>query len=186
MIRYPDKVLFSDHIQNRLTGEACFEGACGMAHKAYYWVVTQKPSTGKIIFMKNYDTVGFDVDPHEMQQMFAGDLAKRLMKQASMGGGWIVGFTHPPHSSNAMRIDGDNAWNRLIMLWLNESGDVQFTVESEIQFISMIENGAARYVGMCEEAWSKWDDIYGKKAMKEDFGIKDHQVLHLAQGETRH
>lgn len=61
------------------------------------------------------------------------------------------------------------------MIWLDEDGDPQYTVESSLPIIEIIDGGIANYITQAERAHEAWSEAYGKKAVKDDFGIKEHQ-----------
>ncbi len=176
-MKLPANIWNSKAIRNRLFAEASFECAHGMPSKFHYWVVVPEGDTmrGQIV-LKNYTASPLSIDPHEMQQEFARQVREVLQKELHHDGVWVVGWTHPPEAWEAVRIDGDNVWGRLIMIWLDEDADPQYTVESDLPFLAMVEAGIENYLGQAARAHEAWSKEYGKKAMKEDFGIKANQT----------
>ena len=167
-------------IQRRFQQEACFEtNRRGKASRPLYCVCVPDPETRRgCNVMQNYpDDSIFFADPHPAQCSMAAFVSDKLNRNEHHDGLWVVGWTHPPTVNDLIKSgDGNECWGRLIMLWLDEDGDPQFTVESDNDFTEMIEAGDQYYVGLAAEAWTKWDDAFGKKAQKSDFGLKEHEI----------
>lgn len=177
----PEHLWNSPVIKKRLFNEAGFESNNGAPHKVHYWVIAPEGNTkrGEVI-LKNFIPNFADIEPHEMQQEFARQVQKMLQSGAHHDGLWLVGWTHPPATGDVVRIDGSNCWDRLIMLWLDEDGDPKYTLESDIPFAEMMENGEAYYLGLAEQAHASWEEAYGKKAMKDDFAVTEDQQTKAA------
>lgn len=172
----PSELWKSPVIQKRLFAEACFECDWGIAEKKFYWcMVPMADSRSGVQVLQNYETNHSNGDPHDMQQNFAHKIMQELQKQAHFDGLWLVGFTNPPTTYETL-TDADNCWNRLIAIWFDEDGDPQYTVESDFPFIKQLEMGEQYYVGLAQQAHASWTEMYGKKAMKTDFMLKEGQT----------
>lgn len=180
-MKLPDNIWNSPVIRQRFFQEANFECSHGKPQNPHYWLVAPEADTkaGDIVLV-NFKEDEFNVAPHELQQDFAENLKNVLQKQLHHDGLWVVGWTHPPASWESVKIDGDNTWGRLVMIWFDEDADPQYTVESDMPFIEMCANGYEYYAGLCAEAHEAWSESYGKIAMKDDFGLKEEQTTKAA------
>jgi len=177
----PENIWNSPVIRKRLAQEALFESNRGVSQLPHYWMtVPEGDSKAGNIVLKNYETSPFNIDPHILQQEFALGVRKGLQREEHRDGLWIAGWTHPPSHAHAIRVDGDNVWGRLIMIWLDEDADPQFTLESDMRFIEIVENGVGYYIRLAAEAFQTWDEHYGKKATKSDFALKEDQTSKAA------
>lgn len=180
-MKLPENVWKSKVILNRLEAEARFESNFGFAEKKHYWfTVPEGDSKRGNIELRNFRPSEFDADPHPHQKGMAINLQSALQKEAGFDGVWIVGWTHPPSMAELIRIDGDNCWSRLVMIWLDEDADPKYTLESDIPIFEMIQNGIEYYLSLAHQAHEKWDEAYGKRAMKDDFQIKEGQMKKAA------
>ena len=144
MKHLPENIWQSPVIRKRLEAEAAFECAHGSPQKPQYWICVPDAtniSSRHNAVLKNYNAGVLDIDPHEMQQSFVQELRYRLQKEVGHDGVWIAGFTHPPATFEAIKVDGDNCWNRLVMIWLDGDCDPQFTVEFDRPFVELIQEG---------------------------------------------
>lgn len=181
----PSDLWKSPVIKKRLLDEACFESDHGVSEKKHYWIMAPQADSGTgYVGLKNYETSLVNIDPHELQQNFAMSLMEKLMKEAHFDGLWIVGFTHPPGTYDT--ITGDNAWNRLIFIWLDQHGDPQYTMESDLPFIKQAQAGVDYYVGLAHQGHKAWLEQYGPKAMKSDMMLKDSQIHSPAMEALKH
>jgi len=173
----PSNLWNSPLIKQRLYQEAGFECSHGKPTMQHYWFIVPESDTKvDLIELKNYESSMLNLDPHPHQMGMAKELMIMLNKNIDHDGLWIVGWTHPPAGWEAIRVDGDNCWNRMVMIWLDEDGDIQFPVETDLPIYEIVSNGLEYYTELCETAWQTWDEAYGKKAQKQDFGLKDEQV----------
>lgn len=173
MKNLPSNLWKSPVILQRLFAESCFEGDHGISQKKHYWVVVPQSDTGQgVIELKNYKENLENIDPHEMQKQFVVELQKLLQRNAHFDGLWIVGYTHPP-SVYGVLTDTENCWNRLIMIWLDEDGDPQFTLESERPFIEQFSDGPDYWIEQAHNAYEAYKPIFGRKAMKDDMLLKE-------------
>lgn len=177
MTNLPQNTYKSEIIRQRLFLEAGYEGVHGVSQKPYFWVVVPEADTkrGKIV-LKNFKETETDVAPHPIQIEFAKELLERLQRTTHHDGIWIVGWTHPPDFSQIIRVDGDNVWSRLIMIWLDKDADPQFTLDSEMPVAQMVENGSAYYANLAEDAYETFMEEYSEGRMKEEMGLSDDQM----------
>lgn len=176
----PQNLWKSPVIKNRLIQEACFESNRGIAEKPHYWCMVPFADSGSgVQVLKNYKNELMDCDPHEMQQVFAKEIMENLQSKAHFDGLWLVGFTHPPTSYGVI-TDTENCWQRLIMIWHDEDGDPQYTLESDLDFIKQAEAGADYYVGLAYKAHEQWKAMYGRKAINHDMSLRGDQVKKAA------
>jgi hypothetical protein len=179
----PQNLWTSEIIKRRLLQEAGFECRYGIPEKKQYWIVAPEADTGrgKHVLM-NFKPSFMDIEPHNAQQQFALMLQAVVQFEAGHDGLWLVGWTHPPTTAEAVRVDGDNAWGRLVMLWLDSDGDPKFVAESDLPFADMVEHGVEYYCGMAEQSYAQFNEMVGAQAMKADFGIKEEQQTKAVLG----
>lgn len=177
MKNIPHSIWNSKAIRKRLMQEAHFEGSIGQPEKPQYWVNVPLTDTFGETTLRNYNPGIFDSDPHEIQQVFAKVVRKMLQAKYGHDGLWMVGWTHPPATWQQIRVDGDNVWGRMIMLWCDEDADPQFAIEfDDEKFVEMMSKGEAYYVDQAERAWISWDEYFGKKAQKSDLCVSEAQT----------
>lgn len=181
-MKYPDYVLDSQALSNRLHAEATFDCSEGDSSKGHFWSLTQMPSDRRVAVRLNFTPSMTDIEPHELQKSFAKDLLVALNREVGHNGGWVVGFTHPPASWHAFHINGDNAWARMFCLWLDADGDPQFTFDTELPFHEVFGSGIDGYVHQCAKAYREWEKMLGKEGLK-DLGIKEDQLIKEAMGQ---
>jgi hypothetical protein len=179
MSKLPANLWQSPVIRQRLEQEASFECAWGISQKTYYWVQVPNADTKKgSITLKNYEESISDVNPHELQVVFAKELQEFLMKEAGFDGLWIVGYTHPPSTYGAL-TDTENVWNRLILLWCDEDGDPQYTAEFDRPFIELLQDGVLYFANQAHNAHQSYLETCGKRMIK-DLSIKEGVDQHKA------
>lgn len=179
----PERIWESAVIKRRLLQEAGFECRYGIPAKKNYWIVAPEADTKRgTVLLRNFKPTFLDIEPHDQQQQFAHMLQPLLQSKLGHDGLWIVGWTHPPSSGHAVRVDGDNVWGRLVMIWLDSDADPKFTAESDLPFYDMVSHGVEYYAGIAEQAWTQWNEMVGRAALKDDFGIKDEQQTKAALG----
>lgn len=176
-MKLPSNVWKSPLILQRLAQEAMFECNHGKATNPHYWFsVPESDTRVDLIELRNFTPNEMDIDPHPHQKGMSIDLMMRLNRHISHDGLWIVGWTHPPERWEAIKTDGDNCWNRMVMIWLDEDADIQFAVETDLPIADIVERGLDYYVEMSEKSWKSWNESFGKSAQKTDFALKDEQV----------
>lgn len=160
-----------------ITERLAFEARIAESAKPHYWfVVPTGRSRRDATVLKNYTPGVLDIDPHEIQQIFARDLREALQKDLHHDGIWAVGWTNPPSSGEVVATEGDNVWGRLAILWLDEDGDPQFTFESEENVIEIISNGVMYYLELCAKAHFAYSKDFSTKVLKEDMCLKEDQM----------
>lgn len=103
--------------------------------------------------------------PHIFQQDFAFQLVKKLNAQLAYGGTWAVGWCH--------------GYGRLIILCVDEDGDVQFTVEDDEPVNRILEAGPDHFVSQCFDAYDYW-------ALSQSIlDLNPDETFKHAQGERR-
>lgn len=183
--KYPDYVLESPVMNMRLEQEAVFEINNDDYLIGKFWAIAVRPSDGFPVVNMNFIPSPLEIEPHEVQKNFAADLLRALHKEASFGGGWLVGFTHPPEmvTSFIKAEEPDNVWARMFFIWLDEDGDPQFTVDTQLPVMHVLSAGVENYLGLAYKAKQEWDEYAGKTMLKE-MGVKDSQMVKAAQGEV--
>lgn len=176
----PNNLWKSPVIQERLMVEAAFEGDRGAPETPLFWVVVPQADTkdDQLVF-SNFEPTLQRPLPHELQIDFAKGLQKDLQKEAGFDGLWVVGWTHPPSVMGVLK-DMDNCWNRLIFIWLDKDGDPQFTLESELAFVQIVQHGIEYYIGLAHDAHKQWKDLYSDKALKADMDLTEDQQRRAA------
>lgn len=172
----PNNIWNSPVTRDRLFAEACFNLDNGKPEKTHYhFYVKQSDGIGYALLV-NYAESIVDIAPHEMQVEFAKTTREIVQKRYHHDGFWIVGWTHPPTVSRVLRPDGDNCWDRFLILWADEDGDIKFAVESVDSFIEIMKNGEDYYADLAAQAWESWNEVYGKRAVRDDFGLTEDQL----------
>jgi hypothetical protein len=165
-----EQVYTSTTILERLQQEAEIDGD-QIPSRPLYWCTFQLPNK-EIHTNMNFKPDFATVLPHELQIDFAKGVLKALNTEVGHGGAWIVGYTHPPSKGECVKVEGDNVWDRLFCIWLDQDGDPQFTVENiRWTFHEMLEAGAEFWMSQGQMCYSKWQEL-------------THGVLDLKQGET--
>ncbi len=173
----PANLWKSPLILQRLAQEAEFECRYGKADKPHYWFAVPEADTKvDLIELKNYVETFTDIDPHPHQKGMARELMVMLNSNIDHDGLWIVGWTHPPPAWETIKVDGDNCWGRMLMIWLDEDGDIQFPFETDSPLFEIVEAGLDHYVEMCEKSWQAWNESFGREAQKKEFALKEEQL----------
>lgn len=173
MKNIPEDVYKAQVLRDHLFLEAAADTGRGVPQKKYFHVNVPEVSTRRgVITLKNYTPSEFDIAPHPVQLDLSQKIMSMLNKEYHHDGIWVVGWTHPPDFDQLIRIDGDNVWSRMIMIYLDKDADYQFVVESEMPIATMIENGIEYYCGLCEEAF----DTYSRDFSHESLGISESQL----------
>jgi len=82
------------------------------------------------------------LDPTADQTIWQLDVLKILNHEIPHDGAWVVGWTH-----------GNT---RAIWLWLDQDGDVQFTVDNEESWETQAGTEMLHWIEQCEQGWSYW------------------------------
>jgi len=132
----PDDLLATPALQERFFLESQFEGA---GYKSGYWFLRQRDngefSRKAVKYVPEYPVV-------RLTEMILGNLNKRV----SQGGAWVSAWV--------------NEGEKLINLWLDKDGDVQFTVETDaadlFHPVEYRRLDLDDIVANCFEAWRLW------------------------------
>ncbi len=176
-MKLPDNLWKSRAILSRLSKEAAFDNP-GLAH--YWFAVPEADTKVDLIELRNFEPSIFHIDPHPHQKGMAIEMMMELNRHIDHDGLWIVGWNRPPAGWESIKVDGDNCWSQMIMIWLDEDGDIKFPLTTELSIVEIVSSGIEYYVELCERAWQSWNENYGKRAMKSEFGIKDDQLSKVA------
>ena len=172
----PSNLWKSPVIINRLLLEAGFECNHGAPNKQHYWVLApHAESKDGVHLMRNFLPSLSDAEPHMMQQEFAKNVQRQLMKEVAFDGLWLVGFTHPPTTYGVI-TDTENCWNRMICIWHDEDGDPQYTLESDLPFVTQISHGVEYYVGLANQSHEQWKEGYHIDVLKKEMNLDDDDV----------
>jgi len=175
MTELPNNLWKSPVIKKRLLMEACFEGNRGISDRKFYWCsVPEADSKDGFVVIKNFEVNIQNQEPHPLQQDFAIALQKQLMKELHFNGLWLCGWTHPPTAYDLL-TDASNCWGRMIFIWHDADGDPQYTLESEMDFAIMVQNGFEYYLKLAHEAHEGWREIYSDKILKADMLLTEDQ-----------
>lgn len=109
----------------------------------------------------NGDEHDYVTRPPDYQVAFGCRLAQLLNKQISHNGHWIVAFTHGPLPNFGLVIPGrpTDDWRRFIMLWLDEDGDPQFTVDNVEPFSIVAQASNDHWISDADKAWDHWKHL---------------------------
>lgn len=172
----PEKLWNSPVIQQRLLQEAMFDCRYGVPEKAYFdLIVPEADARSGQINLRNYAPSLGEPAPHPIQVQFAKNLQDVLMREANFDGLWIVGWTHPP-TKYAVLTEMDNAWQRLVLIWLDADGDPQYTIDYDKPVIQIISDGIDLHAQKAVDAHDQWREIYGHDVMKDDMMLTEDQV----------
>ena len=117
--------------------------------------------------------------PVDELRMFGMDMVGALNRELHHDGAWVIVLTDPVRDGGVI-IDLSAKWlyQRWVILWLDEDGDVQFPVENEERLELVLSMGPDHWLEQCELAWNLWDEN------RKDLGAKPEQTFKRAQGET--
>lgn len=175
--KLPENTWKSKVLLTRLAQEALFECRWGIPDRGLYWFLIPEADTGRgQNTLKNYKTDIMTDDPHPAQIEMAREIHTLLTRGASMDGYWIVGWTHPPAQWEGLKVDGDNCWGRLAMIWLDEDGDPHFTVEFDRLFADMMDDGAEYFAAMAVQAYIDWSAEYRPEVLRDEMGLADKDM----------
>ena len=114
-----------------------------------FWAVLEKNVAADYIT----HAVG-GLDPLGPQQMMAFDLVTALNRAQHHDGAWVAMWSHPaPRPHVLVRED---EYTRLCLMWMDQDGDVQFTLECEGTLEERLMKGILHWQECAEKAWDTW------------------------------
>lgn len=181
--RLDPAMMFSKAIRERLDLESELQSDFGTTTCLWYAVI-RRPD-GSIILERNYDPGNATelltpLDPPSYQQLFAEQAAIMLNEECAHDGAWIVGFTHAPEFDHLLRPNPNYEWRRMIKLWMDSDGDVQFSTDCIEPFHKVLSVSPESFIEQSEEAYKQW-----KNLMRDALDPKEHQLKALAHMKER-
>lgn len=178
ILNLPENIWNSRSLRSRFLAEANFDCAWGFSDLKHYWILApQADSPYENAVVKNFEPSIMYLEPHPIQQEFAKELKSALQTDCGNDGIWVVGFTHPPSMGDAVAIEGDTVWSRMIMIWLDKDADPHYTLESDLPVDEIIKNGIQTYLDHANEAQKQWREQYSLDRMTSDMGLKEDQLV---------
>ncbi len=126
-----------------------------------------------------------NLDP--VQTIWAGDALRLLNRELHHDGAWVVCFTHvqPQQLDSVLHNPGHASYGRYALIWLDNDGDPQFTVEweagntSDLQgFADVMLCGIESTAQKCEAAWLMWHEH-----MRLSLDPREGEIFKRAKGE---
>ena len=114
-------------------------------------------------------TVGKECDA--IRQMIATDLLMHANKHIAHDGAWScvwIGWQAIPPKR------GDSHYARLVFLWMDADGDVNFPVEIEESLATYSNKGIHHWVNQLEQAWHAW-----KHMMVDTLDLSENQKIRV-------
>lgn len=179
-MRLTEAQIVTPTLLRRFELEAEFEGGNG----AYYALILR--DAGDLLC---HHPTGPAAEGH--QQIWAGDVLRRLNRELHHDGAWVVVFTHPPAQPTALHTPGHVGYERYCLIWLDQDGDPQFVQEWQanesemVDFAEVLLAGIDSTMAKAEISWLRWH-----QAMIEVIEPREGQTFKRAQGQmapsTRH
>jgi hypothetical protein len=147
------------------------------ARSPYHWALIQTRD-GK--WLKH----GHGQTPDALQQQVAKDMVGVLNKKLHHDGAWVWLYCDPPANENrptALLVDPGVMYDRFVILWMDQDGDVQFPIEFSRPFEEYIMEGPDPMIETCEAGWKSW-----KHFMRDVLAPKPDQMIKRALGEAMH
>lgn len=158
-----EKLLFTPALSSRYHAEADGLG---------YWMVVTTRSGLQTI------RTGCD-KPMPEQEMFCRDMGRVLNRHLHHDGAWIVGLVDPKPELTIDLSGAGRDYDRALMIWVDEDGDPQFTVEIEDLWWRILAKGPDHWIEKAETAWRRWHHH-----MREVLEPKNGETYKRAQGEA--
>lgn len=115
--------------------------------------------------------------PLPYQQMFCRDLGAGLNRHLHHNGAWIVGLVEAKPLLVIDEAGAGRDYERAILLWVDEDGDPQFTIEVEDDWSRILSVGPDHWINKAEEAWLRW------RHMREVLDPQEGETYKRAQGQ---
>lgn len=178
---FDDKMMFSKLLRLRLDIEAAMDQDMSPPLPPM-WYARKITKSGHTIIERNYIPaedhfeIGAHFDPPFQQIHWADQHTEILNKECHHDGAWVVGFTHPiPFAQRILMVNPAFEWRRIIKVWLDREGDIQFVVDNIEPFDVTYARGHHYFVNQCEEAWQQW-----KHMARDQMQLKANQLKPLA------
>ena len=122
-----------------------------------------------------------EVDVHALsptpeQAIFSRDMCEALDKELAYNGSWVVQWVKPMPVGNLLCNPPE--YSQVNFLWLDEDGDVQFTIEAEHNIITLLSSGKIHWMDQCNQGWEAW-----KKQMRDVLDPTEGETYKAALGE---
>lgn len=165
MHRLDENTLITPLLLKRFQAEGEFGGADGR-----HFALLQR-SNGEFIA---HDTHG--PEPGPIARIFAMDILMALNSKLNFGGAWVLVFTHhiepqPPFAFGR--------YDRFVLMWMDEDGDVQFPMEWEGSVESAGDLGLDRWLNEAADAHAQWKWAHAV------LDTKPNEKFKRAQGQPR-
>ncbi len=166
--KFDDTLLDTDVLDRRLIGEANFESG----EDTRFWVAKFRANG-----MPEMKARG--LNPPVSYQVMACDLGTALNDMIHHDGAWLVAWTDPlePTIEEAL-LGAEIVPQRMILLWIDDAGDPQFTIEIVERFADIVECGILHWVEQAEDGWKAWH-----WSMREVLDPNPEQLYNRAMGQ---
>lgn len=115
-------------------------------------------------------------EPRPEYKMFAIDIMTALNSKMANGGAWIVQWSDP-RPVEAIILTGAE-YRRFVIVWMDEDGDPQFTIEWDDDFKEALAAGLDPWLERAASAWGQW-----RHYMREVLDPRADQLFKKAKGE---
>lgn len=171
-----EKLLITPFLLRRFEAEAHVDGGDGR-----HYALIRRPDGD---FLSHHPGSPM-LDP--AQSLWTGDVLRLLNRELHHDGAWVCVWTHPmpvPLES-VIHINPHSEYGRYALIWLDQDGDPQFTVEwergitTDLQdFAAVLLQGINATAQKAEAAWQIW-----RTYMREVLDPQPDQLIRRAQGE---
>lgn len=179
-----DKLLITKATQKRLNLEAEADGDMPAPNPPLWYAVMETEAGIQHVeshHVWNHHAMVVDRPrPLENQIVWAECLVRLLNKHVGFDGSWLVEFTHYPDLGTCLSVDPDLNWRRIVLIWMDKDGDVQFSSEITDPFVHVISTQPEHWIEQMTEAYENWKDIMKKSFEKQ----KKAFTYNEAQGEV--
>lgn len=162
---HDEKILVTTNLLVRFELEGKYDGSVG------FFGYIQR-SNGDLLTHQQGPDVGAP------EQMFANDMLTALNNQLHHDGAWCLVFTNPRALRPPMM---EHTYDRLVLIWMDADGDVQFTQDHEEGIVHALEIGMDAWLQQAETAFQLWHHH-----MRTVLAPKPGELVKLAQGQRLH
>lgn len=160
-----ERILITTSLIVRFQVEGRYDGSTG------FYAYVQR-SNGDLLVHQG----GPDIDAPE--HLFANDVLTALNNKLHHDGAWCLVFTNPRAIDPPLM---KATYDRLVLIWMDKDGDVQFTNDHEAGIVHALEMGQDAWLNNCETAWQLW-----QFHMRQVLAPKQNELVKAAQGQTLH